>query len=314
MDEELELPDAVQEEMTVSELLSALLELTPELESLDLPLMDAHGATLAADIIRGDEELMLAGSRIRSTHIALASSVGLASLPATPHPRVVVISAGDDLVEPGQRLRSAQDEFETNSWMLATTMKEAGAIAYRVHTIPETPAQLRQIIEDQLVRADLIVLSGETKDESFDFITSVLSELGEITTLTPNLEDTGRHNFGLIGPDQTPVITLPGEPIAAYLSAQLFVRPMIRTMLGAADLHLRMVKAELTQKVVSPKGKVSLVRAKVFSDPKLRVTPLPNQDQLSTLSQASGLITFSSASTGANAGQMVDVALIERSI
>ena len=300
--------------MTVGDFLAALLEITPTLESLDLPLMDAHGATLAADIYRGEEELMLAGARIRSTHIALAASLGLSSLPATPHPRVVVISAGDDLVEPGQPLQSPEDEYETNSWMLATTMKEAGAVSYRVHSIPENSTQLRQIIEDQLVRADLIVISGESKDESFDLITSVLQELGEITTLVPNLQETGRHNFGLIGPDLTPVITLPGEPIAAYLSAQLFVRPMIRTMLGASDLHLRMVKAELTQSVESPKGQVSLVRARVYSDPKLRVTPLPDQNQLTSLSSATGLITFSSDSTGAVAGQSVDVALIERSI
>ena len=300
--------------MSVGDFLAALLEITPTLDSLDLPLMDAHGATLAADIFRGDEELMLAGSRIRSTHIALAASLGLSSLPATPHPRVVVISAGDDLVEPGETLKRPDDEYETNSWMLATTMKEAGAVAYRVHSIPENSAQLRQIIEDQLVRADLIVISGETKDESFDLITSVLQELGDITTLIPNLEETGRHNFGLIGPDLIPVITLPGEPIAAYLSAQLFVRPMIRTMLGASDLHLRMVKAELTQKIESPKGAVSLVRAKVYSDPKLRVVPLPHQEQLTSLSAATGLITFASDSTGALAGQSVDVALIERSI
>ena len=300
--------------MTVGEFLAALLEITPPLESLDLPLMDAHGATLAADIYRGEEELMVAGARIRSTHIALAASLGLSSLPTTPHPRVVVLSAGDDLVEPGHPLETPEDEYETNSWMLATTMKEAGAVAYRVHTIPENSDQLRQIIEDQLVRADLIVISGETKDESFDLITSVLQELGEITTLVPNLQDTGRHNFGLIGPDRTPVITLPGDPIAAYLSAQLFVRPMIRTMLGASDLHLRMVKAELTQSVESPKGSVSLVRAKVYSDPKLRVTPLPHQEQLTSLSSATGLITFSAESTGAVAGQSVEVALIERSI
>ena len=75
-----------------------------------------------------------------------------------------------------------------------------------------------------------------------------------------------------------------------------------------------MVKAELTQKIESPKGAVSLVRAKVYSDPKLRVVPLPHQEQLTSLSAATGLITFASDSTGALAGQSVDVALIERSI
>jgi len=167
--------------------------------------------TLAEDIFAGERLVLRSGSRIRSTQIGLAASIGLNRLPTRPHPRVVVISAGDDLVEPGQSLRDQEDEYETNSWMLTTSVKEAGAIGYRVHMIAENAEQLRLIIEDQLVRADLIVISGESHDESFDLITSTLRELGEIETVAPRLAEGGRHNFGTIGPDKTPVITLPGD-------------------------------------------------------------------------------------------------------
>jgi len=118
------------------------------------------------------------------------------------------LSAGDDLVEPGSKLAKDDDEFESNSWFLTTFMREAGAHAFRVHTIPETAEQLKLVIEDQLVRSDLIVISGESKDESFDLITSVISQLGEIKIVTPNLNESGKHSYGLIGPDKTPVITL----------------------------------------------------------------------------------------------------------
>ena len=298
----------------MSEFLAQLLAISAPLESFDMPLLDAHGATLAEDIYAGSRHVLKKGSRIRSTQIGLAASIGLDRLPTRPHPRVVVISAGDDLIEPGSRLQDSDDEFETNSWMLTTAVKEAGAMGYRVHSIPDNHEKLKTVVEDQLVRADLIVISGESHDESFDLITSVLREMGEITTVLPNIENSGRHNFGTIGPDKTPVITLPGDPIAAYLSAELFVRPMIRTMLGAVNIHRTVLKAHLTEDVESPIGTTSLVRAAIDQTSTLSVSPLPDQDSLATLSDAQGLIAIAADSPGALKGEIVDVMVLERAI
>ncbi len=302
----------MKKQLGVNEFLVQLLAISTPLESFDMPLLDAHGATLAEDIYAGDRHVLKKGSRIRSTQIGLAASIGLDHLPTRPHPRVVVISAGDDLVEPGNRLEDSEDEYESNSWMLTTAVKEAGAMGYRVHSIPENHEQLKMVIEDQLVRADLIVISGESQDESFDLITAVLSEMGEITTVIPNIENSGRHNFGTIGPDKTPVITLPGDPIAAYLSAELFVRPMIRTMLGAANIHRTILKATLTHDIESPIGTTSLVRASIVQNGKLTVTALADQETLATLSDAQGLIAIAGDSPGAVKGEIVDVILLER--
>jgi len=304
----------MEKKMSVSEFLTQLLEISHPLESFDMPLLDAHGATLAEDIFAGERHVLKKGSRIRSTQIGLAASIGLDHLPTRPHPRVVVISAGDDLVEPGKRLQDNEDEFECNSWMLTTAVKEAGAMGYRVHSIPENHEELKLVIEDQLVRADLVVISGESHDESFDLITTVLKELGEVTTVIPNIENSSRHNFGTIGPDKTPVITLPGDAISAYLSAELFVRPMIRTMLGAANIHRTVLKAKLTESVESPIGFTSLVRASLQQKDSLTVTPLTEQESLATLSDAQGLIAIAADSPGATKGEIVDVMVLERAL
>lgn len=107
-------------DVSTEELLEALLEIAEPLAPFDMPLLDAHGASLAEDIYAGEELLLKSGTRLRSAQIALAASLGLNRLPTRPHPRVVIISAGDDLVEPGQPLSNYEDEFETNSWMLTT--------------------------------------------------------------------------------------------------------------------------------------------------------------------------------------------------
>ncbi len=301
----------MSEHTRVDEFLTSLLAICKRLDSFEMPLLDAHGATLAADIYAGDRLVLREGTRIRSTQIGLAASIGRDHLPTRPHPRVVVLSAGPDLVEPGQALKNASDEYETNSWLLTTAVREVGAVGYRVHSIPDNEEQLRKVIEDQLVRADLIIISGERHDDSFDLITRTLSGLGEITTVDLAIEASGRHNFGTIGPDKTPVVTLPGDPIASYISFELFVRPMIRTMLGAATIHRPSVKAALEKPIASADGVRSYIRAVLAEDGK-SVVPLENQDEQSTLSDANAFIAVSESDTDLKTGDQVTVVVLER--
>ena len=226
-----------------------------------------------------------------------------------------MLSAGPDLVEPGKELK-AGEEYETNSWLLTTAVREVGAVAYRVHTIPDDEAQLQAVIEDQLVRADLIIISGERHDDSFDLITRTLSAMGEITTVDMAIESSGRHNFGIIGPDKTPVVTLPGDPVAAYISFELFVRPMIRTMLGAATIHRPSIKAKLEKAIVSTGGYRSYIRAVLSEDGK-SVLPLLSQgssaqDEQATLSDANAFIAVPEGDLDIPAGSSVTVVVLER--
>jgi molybdopterin biosynthesis enzyme len=255
-----------------------------------------------------DEKVVIKnGQKIDSTQIALAASLGLDRLPCRPHPRVVIISAGDDLVEPGSKLANDDDEYESNSWFLTTFVREAGAHAYRVHTIPETAEQLKLVVEDQLVRADLIVISGESGDESFDLIRSVISELGEIKVVTPKLEESSKHGFGLIGPDKTPVLALPGDPIGNYLSAELFIRPMILKMLTGSGSLRPSRKGKLGKALSIAGGKSAYLRGEVNEAGQVSV--LPNQESLTTLSLANCLIVLDEKTGKLGAGDTVNLLL-----
>jgi molybdopterin biosynthesis enzyme len=300
----------MSERTKVDEFLTSLISICKPLESFDMPLLDAHGATLASDVHAGERLVLRAGARIRATQIGLAASIGLDHLPTRPHPRVVVLSAGPDLVEPGKPL-TGDEEYETNSWLLTTAVRETGAIGYRVHSIPDDEEQLQRVIEDQLVRADLIIISGERQDDSFDLITRTLAKLGEITTVDLAIEASGRHNFGTIGPDRTPVVTLPGDPISAYISFELFIRPMIRTLLGAATIHRPAVKAKLEKPVASTAGLRAYIRA-ILSEDGASVMPLPSQDEQSTLSDANAFIALSESDSEKAIGQEVTVVVLER--
>ncbi len=300
----------MEETLSVAQMYERLLELATPLAALDLPLLDAHGATMASDLLLDEKVAIKSGTKINSTQIALAASLGLDRLPCRPHPRVVIISAGDDLVEPGSKLADEDDEFESNSWFLTTLMKETGAHAFRVHTIPETSEELKLIVEDQLVRADLIVISGESGDESFELINSVLSQLGQMTTIIPNLAESGKHNYGVIGPDKTPIVTLPGDPIGNFLSAEIFIRPMVLKMLAMSEINRATKKHKLNKDINPVQEKANYIRGKINSDGS--VEPLENQELISTLSLADCLITLGEKDKKLSAGDSVNVIMINQ--
>lgn len=297
------------ERMRVDEFLTALLSIVQPLAPLDLPLLDAHGATLAEDIFAGERLVLKGGTPIRSTTIGLAASIGRGHLPTRPHPRVVIISAGPDLIEPGNAL-SGNEEYETNSWQLTTIVREIGGVAYRVHSIPDNEEELKDIVEDQLVRADLIVVSGERKDDSFELITRSLNQLGEVKVVDVELENFGHFNYGTIGPDKTPVVTLPGDPINAYVAMQLFVRPMIRTMIGAKEVYCPSVKAKLEREY---KGAISgrNYLLAVLSEDNASVVIFNEQEDFVSLAAANSLVSVNSGDS-MNAGDSVTAVILPR--
>jgi len=297
------------ERMRVDEFLTALLSIVQPLAPLDLPLLDAHGATLSEDIFAGERLVLKSGSPIRSTTIGLAASIGRGHLPTRPHPRVVIISAGPDLIEPGNPI-TGSEEYETNSWQLTTIVREIGGVAFRVHSIPDNEEELKDVVEDQLVRADLIVISGERNDDSFDLITRAISQLGEVKVVDLELENSGRFNFGTIGPDKTPVATLPGDPISAYVAMQLFVRPMIRTMIGAKEVYCPSVKAKLERDFkANASARTYLLAA--LSEDSASVSIFNEQEDFVSLAAANSLVSVNPGDS-LKAGDTVTAVVLPR--
>lgn len=292
--------------ISVDQYLEEVLSIAHPLAPLDMPLLDAHGATLASDVFAGERLVLRGGGRIRSTHIGLAASIGLDHLPTRPHPRVVVISAGEDLTEPGQTLDESHF-YESNSWLLTTAVREAEALGYRVHTIPDTVDELKDLIEDQLVRADLVVMSSGP--QSVEMMRSALNSLGEMHEREIAMEPTGHHSYGLIGPDKTPVITLPSDSKSAYISCELFVRPVIRQMLGRKNLSHKTLSAILDSDITHEPGRRAYHEAVVsHKDEVLHVAPV----QESQRADANALIVINEKSNSPQRGDEVSVILIDR--
>lgn len=129
----------------------------------------------------------------------------------------------------------------------------AGAIAYRVGGVPDDAARLRAVLEDQLGRADLIVTSGGVSVGAYDVVKEVFAEYGGVDFRRLRMQPGKPQGFGRIGPGAgVPLLALPGNPVSAYISFELFVRPAIRTMLGAEDVHRPVVRAHCPVALRSP--------------------------------------------------------------
>jgi molybdopterin biosynthesis enzyme len=201
----------------------------------------------------------------------------------------------------------------TNSWLLTTAVKEAGALGYRVLLQADTAAHTKAIIEDQLVRADLLVVTGDEGDRPFEHVLDVLSRIGQMESVDVRYLRGGRHAYGAVGPEKTPVLLLPGNPIAAYISTEIFVRPMIRQMMGLNEIHRPVIRARLETDLQSlPDYHEFLLATWSRRDGGDFVRALDDQESMVALAEANALIAISADDEKKSSGSEVDVILLER--
>jgi molybdopterin molybdotransferase len=266
---------------------------------------------LGGDAAEG-ETLLSAGTRMRPMQVAVAASAGRKAVAVRPRPRVVVLSTGDELTEPGTPLVPGQI-WDSNSYMIAACAREAGAVAYRHSVVPDDPAGVLPALEEQLTRADLLITTGGVSmGGEHDVVKAALRELGTVTFRKVAMQPGMPQGFGMIGEGgngRVPIFTLPGNPVSAYVSFQVFVRPAIAALQGADDLSLPAVKATLTGPARSPAGRRSYLRGVLDGG---EVTPLSGQQshQVASLGRANALIIVPERETQLPAGHTVDVLVL----
>ncbi|MEX2289099.1 MAG: gephyrin-like molybdotransferase Glp [Mycobacteriales bacterium] len=277
------------------------------------PGVGAHVRRVGEDVAEG-ETVLEAGGHLGAVQVGLAAAVGRSRVLVRPRPRVVVVSTGSELTEAGAPLAPGRI-YDSNSLALTAAAHEAGAIAYRVGIVPDDPRRLAATLEDQLVRADLLVTSGGVSVGAYDVVKEVLSRLGTVAFDKVAMQPGMPQGFGTIGPDSTPVFGLPGNPVSALVSFEAFVRPALRKMLGAAPIERPRVRAVATKVLTSPPGKRSFLR--VWLEVKKGayvVTPVSGAGShlLAGLSRANALAVVPEDVEKVASGEAVDVLVLER--
>ncbi len=264
--------------------------------------------------VRTGELVLESGTRLGPGQIGLLAAVGRDRVKVRPRPRVVIISTGSELVEPGQPTRTGQIH-ESNSYILTTAAREAGATVFRVGIVPDEGRKLMDAIEDQLIRADLVLTSGGVSVGAYDVVKEVLSRLGTVAFEQVAMQPGKPQGFGTIGPDNTPIITLPGNPVSSYVSFEVFVRPVIRRMLGVEPLGRPIVRAVCKEAMTSPSGLRQFARAWIdVEDGRYVVRPVGGAGShlVGDLAQANAFVVIPEDVTEIPAGGPAEVMVLER--
>ncbi|MGA5703885.1 gephyrin-like molybdotransferase Glp [Peterkaempfera bronchialis] len=288
----------------------------------------AHIRRRGSDIAAG-ERVLTAGAMLGPTRIGLLAAIGRGTVRVHPRPRVAVLSTGSELVEPGEPVGPGQIS-ESNSYTLTAAARDAGAVAHRIGGVPDDPERLRAVLREQLGRVDLIVTSGGVSVGAYDVVKQSLSPsgadgagqgFGRVDFRQLRMQPGKPQGFGRIGPGEgVPLLALPGNPVSAYISFELFVRPLIRTMMGAEQVHRPVVRAVCTGPLRSPAGRRQFLRGSY-------APPVPGRGEPGTvvpvggagshlvgpLARANCLIVLDEETTSADPGALLDVVLLEES-
>ncbi len=277
------------------------------------PTAGQHVRRRAEDVKTGD--VILEDGRILGPRqVGLLASVGRSQVSARPRPRVVIISTGSELREPGSPL-GHDSIYDSNSYMLAAAVRNAGAIAYRVGIVSDDPTEFADALSDQLVRADIVVTSGGVSKGDYDVVKEVLSKLGTVQFCEVAMQPGKPQGFGFVGEDGTPIFTLPGNPVSSYVSFEVFVLPAIRRMMGRIPHRRPLVRAMLSRGFSSAPERRQFVRAHFDIDGKgAHVVPVGGHGShlMGDLSEANALIVVPEEVTSVQAGEQVQVLVLDR--
>jgi molybdopterin molybdotransferase len=304
-----------------------------------------HAVRLAGGDAKAGEVLVTKGTRLRPMHIAVIAAAGRGTVLVRPRPRVVVLSTGSELAEPGTPIIPGRI-WDSNSFMIVAAAREAGCLAYRQAIVPDHPEQVLHAIEDQLGRADLIVTTGGVSmGGEYDVVKAALRTLGTIEfrkvamqpgmpqgfgtlALPDSAAPEGKARGGLLSRladrgevleagvrpdehDRVPIFTLPGNPVSAYVSFQIFIRPALGALQDYDGLGLQTLRAEVTGPLRSPPGRRSYLRG-VLDPATAKITPLTGQGshQVATLGKANALIIVPEWVVQMAAGETADVLVL----
>ena len=260
------------------------------------------------DDVQPGDVAVSAGAVISPAQVGLLAAVGRSKVLVHPRPRMSVISIGAELVDIDRDPGLGQ-VFDVNTYALAAAGRDAGAEVHRVGIAAGEPRRIREIIEGQLIKSELLVITGAVGGAAGDEVRRVLSEMGEIDVERVAMHPGSVQGFGLLGDDRIPTFLLPSNPVSALVVFEVMVRPLIRIALGKGNPRRRAVP-----------GRRGLIRGQLMRDRETSeylVQPFggatgAQAHLLAGLAEANCLVVVPDDVTHVRPGDIVDVLFLAR--
>lgn len=264
----------------------------------------------AGEIAAAGDVLLRTGRRVGPGELAVLATVGLTAVRCHPAPRVGIVTTGDEIVSAGRELARGQIH-DSNGPMLAALVAAAGATAVRRGPVPDDPDALRATFTEVTDEVDLLITTGGVSAGAHDHVRDVLAELGDVrptrVAMKPGMPQAAGRVRGV------PAIGVPGNPVSAFVSFEVFALPAIRRLQGRADLHRPTVRAELGAPLRASPHKRTFIRVRLDERPDpWRATPTGHQGShvLTSVADADGLAEIDEDTVDVPAGETVTVRLL----
>ncbi len=265
------------------------------------------GGDVAAGVV-----VFPAGTLLTPAHIGMAASLGYSTVPVVRRARVGVLSTGDELTPPGEPLTPGRIR-DSNRPMLLGLVAQTGCEAVNLGIARDDEATVTERLEYAVAHCDALVTSGGVSVGDYDIVKAVLDRMGKLEWFQVAIKPAKPLAFGLLG-EGVPIFGLPGNPVSAHVSFELFARPALLQMMGHPHRFRPVVPATAEHDLRRrPDGKLHLDRVHVRRvDGRLVAgrTGVQASNVLSAMALANALALLPEGD-GVGAGDPVDVMLLE---
>jgi len=283
-------------------------------ESFELKKVPSPGSNIrdAGEDTRKGDVILREGTEIGAPEIALAATQGYGALPVYRRPKVVVLSTGTELVEPGTRGLAPGEIFDSNSYAIVAAAREAGAEARRLYAASDEADALRAAIEEALATADVVVTSGGVSVGEKDLVKSTMLDLGVEQVFWGVKFKPGKPLFyGKRG--ETRLFGLPGNPVSAMVCFDLFVRPALMAMMGREDRRRPRIEVFFERDIVNKFGRLHAMRVSLARTERgwlAESVGAQGSGLVSSLTKADALALIGPAAEGIPAGEPVEAIVL----
>lgn len=249
------------------------------------------------------------GTPVGAAQLGVLASVGASTVEVHRRPRVAILSSGDELVDVDRydEVKAGRRIVASNSYTLWALVQAAGGEPIDLGIVPDDAAALRGRIEEGLASADVLLTSGGVSVGAYDFTREVVSSLGaELRLWRVRMRPGAPIGFGLLG--AVPWIGLPGNPVSAMVTFELFARPALRKMAGHRLLFRRPTPVRLGEEVTLAAPLMHFLRAIVSGPgdgalPAARLTGPQGSGLLTSMERANALVVVPEDRTRVDAGE-----------
>lgn len=288
--------------------------LLPEFVTISrLPVRGANIRPRGQDIKRG-AQIFLSNRRLTPADIGLLAMMGRSRVLVYRQPRIAIFSSGDELVPPGRRLTNNKIH-DSNSYMLRSLVEESGCTAWHLGIARDRRERVKALFDRAVNKqADMILTTAGVSVGAFDYVRQILEDNGEVKIWRVNMRPGKPLTFGYYR--SVPVISLPGNPVSAFVGFHVFVRPVLRKMMGLDPLLSPTIRVRLETPVESD-GRETYLRAvvrKAGSEYTASLSGHQGSGNLYALTRSNALLILPSGVQSLPTGAEVDAWLLADSL